>query len=69
MKTKLKTEPEDCKRLLYISQQIDGFCDEDIHEWASYFADQRSVEEPEDEDYLKAIRRVVDLAMDDEGWE
>lgn len=53
---------DDATRLLWLIEDsgIDQIGDVDIHEAACRFADARRRDEPNDDDYLNAIRYAID---------
>lgn len=59
----LETDDKDALRLLYLQQIMDGFGPYDFHEMASITATAAGREEPNDADYLAAIRATLDGLM------
>lgn len=55
----------DSKRLLFLSNVFDGLGGVEIHEQASIYASAFGREEPNDDDYLAAVRDAIDSAMED----
>ena len=58
----------DALRLLYLTQTMDGLGDHDLHRLASNNAENNGREEPDDSDYLQAMRFMVDAEMRDAKW-
>lgn len=53
---------QDYLRLKYVSRMIDGIGDVDLHEEAAINASAFGREEPNDDDYLAAVRTAIDTA-------
>lgn len=53
----------DAKRLLWIKEAMDGIGDVDFHEQAALNAFRNDHDEPDDDDYLDAIRIAIDVAI------
>jgi hypothetical protein len=62
-----KNYGDDSKRLLYLSQQMDGLGRFDFHEDAAGIAASRGRDEPTDDDYLDAVRIAIDLISAEES--
>lgn len=54
----------DADRLYFISQMMDGIGDSDFHADACAHANNRGLEEAESIDYLAAIRKAIDAALE-----
>lgn len=57
---------EDAERLKYVSRIMDGILDVDFHEEAAINASAFGREEPNDDDYLAAVRTAIDAAREQE---
>lgn len=55
---------EDEKRLLFMSGTFDEMAGIDLHERASTYALGSGREEPNDDDYLNAVRDAIDAARE-----
>jgi hypothetical protein len=57
------TSSNDAKRLLFIKELMDGMGPFDFHDMAAIKARAAGREEPNDDDYLAAIRASIDGMM------
>ncbi len=63
----LRQQQQDATRLLYVRDMMDGIGDVDFHEGAWIAASVQGRDEPNDADYLSAIRTAIDSALSAEG--
>ncbi|MCC7144281.1 MAG: hypothetical protein IT349_19470 [Candidatus Eisenbacteria bacterium] len=59
----VKELERDAERLRFVAELVDGIGDVDLYEEAGFYASAFGREEPNDSDYIAAVRTAIDAAI------